>query len=62
MQKLRRKISLLLGLAAASVAGIAAAGKTGLIDLGDGDLDKIVGAGGGTIGGRHKNRHPNHSH
>lgn len=52
MTKIRRKLSLILGLAAASFAGLAMAAKGSPSLMGDADLDKINGAGGGTTGGR----------
>ncbi|WP_146182750.1 hypothetical protein [Limnohabitans sp. Jir72] len=52
MSKIRRKLSLILGLAAASFAGLAMAAKGSPSLMSDADLDKINGAGGGTIGGR----------
>ena len=52
MKNLRRKFSLILGLAAASFAGLAMAAKGTPSLLGDAELDKINGAGGSTAGGR----------
>lgn len=52
MKKIRRKLSLFLGLAAASISGLAMAAKAGPSLMGDSELDKINGAGGSTTGGR----------
>lgn len=52
MKNIRRKFSLILGLAIASIGGLAMATKGSPSLLGDAELDKINGAGGSTTGGR----------
>lgn len=50
MEALRRRFTLMIGLAAAALSGAAVAGKAAPSLMSDADLDKLVGAGAGTCG------------